>query len=446
MVVITLFENRENSVYNKINKLVDLGMNELSTGNKEKATSLFEDAIISYEKNFYNNTKKKLIKPSTMSREYSNILFKLGSGLIKAKEYKKGESMFKISVEINPVNYNAWFQKGLTEKFYKKNDNAITSFNKALKINNKNSIILLYIGECYLDKGDVGTAIKYYVRYAKEKKGTTIEDFQRILALDQYNYFALSGLAYEYEKKGMHDEATNIYKWFNNKYKNEKSINDSKEYQLSTNSKATYIQADDVNETQRTEMGDNKNNVDSRINTYGDKEKTNIDNIDNESALFYVLETLLANKNYDTSINLYNEYVKNKNLVSLIIKFTKLLSKYDKYDYAMDIIKNFVAMKNVKTENITNYEFWLLKGSIEYKLGKYDDATFSLNRCLKYNGNVADAWYLKGLIAISAKIYDVAIQFLKRALEIMPGYKEIYKNDERVKVIRDHEQFKKLLN
>ena len=85
-----------------------------------------------------SENEKELSFPSTLSNEQIEIklkLFQRGSNFITNKQPEKALECFKEILQITPNDYSTWYNVGLAYALLQNNEEAISSYEKALNIN-----------------------------------------------------------------------------------------------------------------------------------------------------------------------------------------------------------------------------------------------------------------------------------------------------------------------
>ena len=91
--------------------------------------------------------------PPTVSREY-----RLAVKAAKKEDYTKAIDLLQTVIDDDPENANAWNYMGFSLRHLKRYDEALLAYDKALKIKPKHRGALEYLGELYLQIGDLEQA------------------------------------------------------------------------------------------------------------------------------------------------------------------------------------------------------------------------------------------------------------------------------------------------
>ncbi len=91
--------------------------------------------------------------PPTVSREY-----RLAVKAVKKEDYTKAIDLLQTVLDEDPKNANAWNYMGYSLRHIKQYDKALVAYEKALKIKPKHKGALEYLGELYLQIGDLEQA------------------------------------------------------------------------------------------------------------------------------------------------------------------------------------------------------------------------------------------------------------------------------------------------
>lgn len=87
-----------------------------------------------------------------------------------------------------------------------------------------------------------------------------------------------------------------------------------------------------------------------------------------------------------------------------------------------------------------------MKGYSLLNLKKYDEAEFYYDKALEQDKEYGIAWYHKACLESLKDNKDKAIEFLKKAIELNPGWKNTAKNDKDFINIREKNEFKDLIS
>ncbi len=91
--------------------------------------------------------------PPTVSREYRQAV-----KAVKKEDYTKAIDLLQTVIDDDPENANAWNYMGFSLRHLKQYDNALAAYGKALKIKPRHRGALEYLGELYLQIGDLRQA------------------------------------------------------------------------------------------------------------------------------------------------------------------------------------------------------------------------------------------------------------------------------------------------
>jgi tetratricopeptide (TPR) repeat protein len=91
--------------------------------------------------------------PPTVSREY-----RLAVKAVKKEDYTKAIGLLQTVLDEDSENANAWNYMGYSLRHIKQYDEALVAYRKALKIKPKHKGALEYLGELYLQFGDLEQA------------------------------------------------------------------------------------------------------------------------------------------------------------------------------------------------------------------------------------------------------------------------------------------------
>lgn len=84
-------------------------------------------------------------------------------------------------------------------------------------------------------------------------------------------------------------------------------------------------------------------------------------------------------------------------------------------------------------------------GYVLIKLQRYDDAMLALDKAIKADSTMSNAWYNKANIFAIQNDKENMLTNLRRAIDLDPGNKNIARTDKYFDGFREDEEFKKLL-
>ena len=142
--------------------------------------------ILGIYKNFLKN--KKSMK---------EICDELGSSYIKDKKNEEAIKLYKIELDYNFNDIDAWIELGILYRLKRKFKKSIQALYEALKIEKINSYALIQLGTTF-------TAMKKYE--------DSIETFKQARKIDPHNFLALGRLGIIFEKMGKYKKAIRILK------------------------------------------------------------------------------------------------------------------------------------------------------------------------------------------------------------------------------------------
>jgi len=133
----------------------------------QKEEKNFEEAISLLEKLYEKNPKEELVKKELIKTRldyagYLNDEFVM--------EYKKALETLKKLLDIDPENYRALYNLGITYHNLGQNKNALDSLNKALEIKPDYKYCYYNIGLIYEDMNEIFKALKAYTKALKIDK------------------------------------------------------------------------------------------------------------------------------------------------------------------------------------------------------------------------------------------------------------------------------------
>ena len=182
--------------------------------NKQKEVNV--DILIEEEFN-----KESLIQKVKNNNKYLEIIYNTlyYLGLIDFTEKKYNESLdhLSLSLQYNPKNDSAYYNKGLCYTALNENDLALECYNEAIKINPKNELAHFKIGK---------------LLYDLDKKEEAIKHFYETFKINKSNYYSTYNMAICYMDLKKYE---NALEWFN------QSINIDKHYYFSWLSKGKVL-------------------------------------------------------------------------------------------------------------------------------------------------------------------------------------------------------------
>lgn len=148
----TLRANAKNKLSNALTAQGDAFM---KTGEFDKAIAKYKEAL---KNNAQNQTAKTNLSQANMAK--ADELFDAGDS-IEAKVF------YQESANLDQTNYPAFIKLGLIEQESKLPDEALGSYEKALKIKADLPELFVPVATLYLEKGDTATAENYLVKAEK---------------------------------------------------------------------------------------------------------------------------------------------------------------------------------------------------------------------------------------------------------------------------------------
>ena len=85
-------------------------------------------------------------------------------------------------------------------------------------------------------------------------------------------------------------------------------------------------------------------------------------------------------------------------------------------------------------------------GVLYYKQGEYEKAFLEYQRAMKFNPEDPNPYYNLACVSSITNKPEIALEYLKKAIEINPTYKEMISKEEDLDNIRNLEEFKKLIS
>ena len=237
---------RKNDAMYSFDKAIQMGTQNLIESYYYKGLSLYDLQIINESKNSlvsclkliykeYNNkkeinedilieeefNKESLIQKVKNNNKYLEIVYNslYYLGLIDFTEKKYNESLahLSLSLQYNPKNDSAYYNKGLCYTSLNENDLALECYNEAIKINPKNELAHFKMGK---------------LLYDLDKKEEAIQHFLETFKINKSNYYSTYNMAICYMDLKKYE---NALEWFN------QSINIDKHYYFSLLSKGKVL-------------------------------------------------------------------------------------------------------------------------------------------------------------------------------------------------------------
>ncbi len=152
MVLDSLF-NKENRMLKKSTKLYERGEGLLSKNNPQGMSYLVES---------FNTVKDSLPVIKERKNDFSSLLSKIGASLNKHGDFKRASECFKLSLQLNNKNVDAYVNYALAISSKKDFDHALTLVDKALSIDRKSKKGWEAKAEIYERMGDIDETLKIY--------------------------------------------------------------------------------------------------------------------------------------------------------------------------------------------------------------------------------------------------------------------------------------------
>jgi tetratricopeptide (TPR) repeat protein len=92
-----------------------------------------------------------------------------------------------------------------------------------------------------------------------------------------------------------------------------------------------------------------------------------------------------------------------------------------------------------------NHKAWDKRGCILIKLNRYEEAVLSFDRTLEISLDKANPWYNQSCYFALHDELDKTLEYLKKAIELDPKYKELAKTDTDFDNIRQEQRFQSLI-
>ncbi|HPQ54768.1 MAG TPA: tetratricopeptide repeat protein [Spirochaetota bacterium] len=141
-------------MYSKNNVIYCTGTSNAAVLNNN-AANMMEDGE-------YNSAKKLLDRGLRRAPLFFPFLYNRGSCSLYLKEYEHGLIFLKRAKNMLPEFSHTYLQMGYIHELMGDNDTAIEYFRKALKVNSRELLSFILIGDIYYNRRQVKTAEKYY--------------------------------------------------------------------------------------------------------------------------------------------------------------------------------------------------------------------------------------------------------------------------------------------
>ena len=139
----------------------------------------------------YDTARTHLFAVSSLPLEDIQMLFRLGSDLIKIGEFQKSVVILKRILHRSPNNISVLYNIGYALKNDGHNDEALICYKKVLERNPNNDAANLALGYAYLNKGDFTNGWVQHERYLKQS-GKYAPELRALLADNLINEHTLA--------------------------------------------------------------------------------------------------------------------------------------------------------------------------------------------------------------------------------------------------------------
>ncbi|HSF49297.1 MAG TPA: tetratricopeptide repeat protein, partial [Nitrososphaeraceae archaeon] len=392
-------KSRDYKEWNKLAKdLIDRGNRYKFFYEKSKSEYANEKLKSIYGKSIVCSDKSIELDPRNIDAWYNK-----GLALNNLAEYKEAIKCYDKVIEIDPDYFPVWNLKGNALNYLGKFQEAIKSYDQVLEKDPQNIIAFYNKGLALSNLGEYEKAIKCYDRVieidhenidALNTKGLAFERlrkfeeaikcYDRVIEIDHENIEALNSKGYALDRLERYDEAEQYYKKVSEEYLNE--INDMNE---------------------RAKECQNLHKYDEAIMYYD-----RVISIDaNNSNAWLKKGVLLYNLDkYEEAIDCYNRVIG-------LDKYKEKLKKEGQKLTDKQVIEYY---KSIET-NPRNIEALNEKGLALEKLGKYDDAIQLFDLIIEKNPPFTiDTIIKKGDIFMKLENYQAAEKSYNDALKYDP--------------------------
>jgi tetratricopeptide (TPR) repeat protein len=329
-----------------------------------------------------------------------------GISLANLEKYQEAISSYDRALKIDANNINAWYNRGISLAELRKHEEAINSYDRALKIDANNINAWLYRGN------SLGRLEKYE---------EAINSYDRALEIDANYFYAWYNRGNSLGKLEKHEEAINSYdralkiddNYFNAWSNRGILLAELGKYKEAINSydRALEIDANNINDWFNRGYSLGKlEKYEEAINSYDRALKIDT----NYFNAWYNRGWSLANlKKYRRAIYSYNRALKiDANCFDTWSNRGYSLAELGKYEKA---ISSYDRALEIDTNNINA---WFHRGWSLAELGKYEEAINSYDRALEIDINSSNAWLYRGISLANLEKYQEAISSYDRALKI----------------------------
>lgn len=342
-------------------------------GNAKDAKDYYKEGLKSFEDGEYKKAEESLKKAVTNNTEKAEYYIDYGFALIKMEKHEEAQVQFnkgildKDNKIVRENNKRAHRGKGIA--YYESADftKAITEFDAALNINDMaelNIDLLYYKGSSYEKLGDFKKALEAYTAVLNEKKP------------DAKIYGALAGVKYQLgetkEAISYYDKAIELepdgYDHYFGKYailSREKDTKSAKEVLAKALAIKTKTDSDYYNLAKLHYLSDDFTNAKTGLETAVEKGFY--------EAYFYLGEIAYEDKDYDSAVKFYEDYMNSNiqiKMTSVYHQLSSALIQIGEYEKASQVIREGIALNDAATLALLKYN----EVAVYEKLGDFKTA------------------------------------------------------------------------
>ena len=478
------------------NQNVNIDINEIESLLTEGKKSIIDDELDeAYEKyqSAFNILSENEDNLNDDPKTFSELLNRIGQGLLKVKEYEKAIEAYDLSLELDEDNISAWRNKGKTYRnMVDMEDYALFCYNEILNRDPENKTALFNKVETLQNLG---------------REEEMEESLKRLLDISPSNISYLHKLVKKYpndpklwrleaerfQQRGKTDKAIKSYNKVLNLLPDDEGAKE-KLRELQSETEEPYEEVgEEALEEKVEESGKLIEGVSEESESIGEEELSLKEEVINfiedgeeEAALDRVEEVIKKYPEDEDLIdnlleidpeninllrakaeNLEKEGQKKKALkyynrihdadpedmayfdkaleinpdnVQILRDKLEALMKLENYEEALEVIDSLIDM------NESNEEILLKRGICLYHLEELDDAVEELNEVVKKNSDNSKAWAYKAKIAARQQNLKMLRPLLKRAVNLDNEFIDEVKKDKAFKDVRDSEVYKEIID
>ncbi len=354
------------------------------------------DKLLTEIKGFHRNAEISVSEIEDLANKVN-----LGSVTPEESQKLKKDSNELKNIPENQLTVNEWFIKGLDAYSQQDYYAAINYFNKAIKLNNNETLT----PQIY---SNLGAA-----KFKLELNDDAIRDYDKAIALDNKNYPAYFNRAIVNKKLKKNESALKDY---------------NKVIELEPNFYTAYIN-----------RGDIKHNFDDYHGAMTDWNKAIQLDRSNADGYYNRGHTNFKLRNYDKALLDFNQAIRlNPNKPDAYICRGEVKSKLGQNEEAIGDYDKAIKI------NPNNVEFYNNRGVILIKLQRYNEAIKDYDKAIELSPKDSGAYFNKACVYALLENKNEALNWLGKALQLGYSVEEVLK-DEDWKNYSDDQDFKNLI-